>query len=547
MKNSLQLWIHKYNTILIVAIVIMLQMFVAALYMNNKQGMFIDEFYCYAGAHNALLYSQGEPEFRVSTDENWYNTWNSKEDFLRYFEVRGDESILRHSPAELKSKLKTNVLYYILLNVVESLQPDPAQTKWSGFILNSFFFVIHQIVFFLIGKEIFCDKRKAMVPMIIYGFSAGGITLYTYIRFYLMKSLLCLLIAYFHIKLFKWRNIRGIITAFTVSGVAVLLIWSVQPYIVLYAASAVFVFIIICLANRDYKFVLKYLGIGCAGAVAVVLFMPQTMSLLMHYASTDIGMETINNFLRRPREEYWSYFVYYFMKTLSHVAEGVYNVAAILIILAIVGYVQKRRGKIQWRKVEYLTPKAFYMVGVSVCYFLLNCRIQYSQSYRYMSCSYAGFCVGMAVLLVLVLDLCQVQRRGAVICAVVVSGLFFTCSRSYVDEMFPEAYETREQLAQHPEAANVYVIPAEFRRDFYMDTYCMNPGSKIYMLSVWQTDTVDYAFLEEANGAGLFLWLPSYADDYFTKKQIEQFILHSDYKNCKPAFETFQSDVYYLY
>lgn len=550
MKNKVRYWVREHDGMILLVFLILAQMLVAAFYMHNKQGMYIDEFYCYEGAHNAVIHVRGEQGFRVSENEDWYNTWNTKEDFMRNFEVRGEESVLHYPLKEWKSVIKTQNPYYVLLNIVESLQSDPTQTKWSGYALNSVIFVLHQLVFYLIGREIFHAKKKALMPMLIFGFSAGGITLYTFIRFYLLKSLLCLIIAYVHIRLLQRQNIGRIIATYIVTGLAMLPVLKNQPYIVLYAASAVFIFIILCLLRKDFKFVLRYIGVGCLIAALAAFTLRGIIAMLLKYAQSEIGVMTIDNFLHRSLGEYWIYFRYYFMKTLSHVAEGVYNIALVCLFLAVVWFVQKRKGRIQRNRPVYMAAPACYMVGVSLCYFVINCRIQYSNSsYRYMSCSYAGFCLGIAVLLVWILDICGVGggRRGIVIGAIVLSGLFFTYSRNYVDDMYPEAVDTRATLAEHPKAANVYIIPREYRRDFYMDTYCMSAGTKIYMLSIWETDEIDYTLFDKLQGEGFFLWLPSYWPDRALKNEVEQILVHIDYKDYERVYGTFQSEIYYLY
>lgn len=554
MKNKVQYLSKKYKNILIFICVIALQLIVAAFYMNSKQFMYIDEYYSYEGAHNALLYRFGEDGFRLSTDDEEYYKWHTKEYFLSHFEVRGDESILQHSPAELKSILKTKNVYYILLNIAESFQSNPAFTKWTGFVLNCIIFVFHQIVFYLVGREIFQDKRKAMFPMILFGFSAGGISLVTFIRVYLLKSLLCLLIVYFHMKLLTWQNIWGIILAYGVTGIAVLLIWGFQPYIVLYAASAVFVFMIVCLVNKKYKLLLRYVAAGCMGALAVVLFMPQIMSRLLSYAASDVGVSAINSFLRRPIIEYGAYFKYYFWKALSHSADGVYNIAAILIILAVLWWVQKQKGKVQWKKFEYFNQKAYFIVSTSLCYFITGCGIFDAEAYRYMSCIYAGLCVGMAILVEWILDSCQVRAYAAVLCAVVLSGLFVGYIKGYVDDMNWETSYMRDELARDPTASNLFILYDKeedgIPKQYYRNGFLMNDGTKYYMLKPEDIESTDYSFLADTGGTGVFCWFPIYywvwTDDW-TSHEMEQILVHTDYKNYEKVFSTIYFNVYYIY
>lgn len=547
MKNKVKYCLKRYNIVWILLFVIVVQLMVASLYMNSKQLMHIDEFYCYEGAHNVLLHGFGEPEYYLHTDDEWHNAWHTKEEFMELLEVRGDESILSHSLTKLNSDLKIKNIYYILLNITESFQSDPAMTKWSGFILNSIIFVLHQIVLYLIGWEIFRDKKKALLPMIIYGFSAGGITLIVYIRFYLLKSLMCLLIAYIHLKLLEWRNVWGIIAAYGVTAAAVLLIWYFQPHIVLYASSAVFVFMIACCIIKDYKLLLKYVGVGCTGVVAIMLFVPNVLGRIKSNASSDIGVQTISNFLHRSLKWYAIVFKFFFVKAISHVAGGVYTITAAGVMLAVIWYIQNRKEKVKWKKPDYFNLKSFYVISVSTCYFLVFCKIIHTLIYRYMSCIYPGFCVGIAILLEWILESCRVRRRGAVVCAVVLMGLFFGYMRNYVDEIYPEASEMWEEAARYPDADNLFVGIEADEHQYYRDGYLINDGTRMYKVNWEDIENVDFSFLDGLDGEGFLCWLPIGWDDELTQHRMEEILARTDYKEFERAFITYHSNVYYVY
>lgn len=547
MTKKVQCWIRKYDTVLFFVVIVALQLIVALFYMNSKQHMHVDEFLCYEGAHNVFLHGFGEQGYYLYSNEEWFNTWHTKEEFMGLFEVQGDESILNHSPMELKSNLKIKNIYYILLNIVESFQLDPTMTKWSGFVLNSIIFVMHQIVLNLIGWEIFRDKRKALLPMIIYGFSAGAISLIIYIRFYVLKSLMGLLIAYIHLKLLEWRNVWGIIAAFGVTIAAVQLIWYFQPHIVLYAASAVFVFMIVCCIKKDYKFLLKYVCVGCIGAVALVLFVPNVLARLANNASSDIGVQTISNFLHRSLKWYVIASKVSLIKVVSHVAGGVYTIAAVGVMLAVIWYIQNRKEKVKWKKPEYLNLKAFYMICTSICFFLVFCKMTHAAAYRYMSCIYPGFCVGIAILLEWVMESCRLRRRGAVVCTVVSIGLFFGYTRNYVDEIYPEASEMWEEAAGYQDADNLFIGTEEDHHQYYRDGYLTNDGTRIYKVNWEDIENVDFSFLDELEGEGFLCWLPIGWGDEATQRRMEWILVRTDYKEFERAFTTYNSNVYYVY
>lgn len=538
---------EKHKTKAIFIIVLILQIMVAAFYMNSKQFMHCDELFCYEGAHNAMLYRFGDVKFRLLTDEGWWNAWHTREEFMEHFEVRGDESILSHSLTEVKGSLKTNNIYYILLNIAVSLQNDPAMTKWSGFMLNIIFFILHQILLFLIGKEIFHDKRKALLPMIIYGFSAGAISLIVYIRFYVLKSLLCLLIAYIHIKLMERQNLWGVIAAYVVTGLAMLALYGNQPYIVIYMALAVFVFMITCLICRQYKLLLKYIGAGFVGVLAVVLLVPTVTSRLLGYAESEYGVTAINNFFKGSIRDYVKWAFYYGRDILHHTTAGIYGAILLMIMFAVIWYLQKRKGKLQWKKLEYLNAKACFMIGTSICYYIIFCKVIFTVEYRYVSCIYPGICVGIAVFLDWLLEFASIRKRGIAICAVVLAGLLICHIKGYIYEIYPEAADMREELAKYPDADNVYVFRDPYIGQYYRDGYLSNEGTRQYLMDPDDIDSIDYGFLDELNGAGFLCWFPFALSDEEIDSTLNHILSHTMYADCKKMLTTYECDVYYVY
>lgn len=548
MSDKLLRRLKMYKTEFFLVVIIVLQILAAALYMRDKQFLHVDELLSFEGAHNMTLYQFGDPKYWLDSDEEWRDAWHTKEEFMRHFEVRGDESLLKHPLSEWGQVIKNKNFYYILINLMTSFQTSPAMTKWTGFALNGIILFIHQVMLYVVGKEVFGDRKKALLPVILYGFSAGALTLVTFIRVYLLKSFLCLLIAYIHVKLLSWRNLWGIVAAYGITGVSVLLIWGNQPYIVLYAVSAAFVFMLACLVQKEFRLLLKYAGVGGVGGVTVILFMKDITGQLLSYARSDYGVATITNFLKRPIKDYMVFLKFYFMKTLSHTAGGIYTIIAVAIVLAVIWRFRSRRETVRWEKFKYFNIKLYYIVGISICYFVINCRIQSVKEYRYMSCIYPGLCIGIAALLEWVLDSCRVQRRFAVISCIVLISVCVGYWRGYVDEMYHEVPQMREKLAQFPQTDNLFITPIEEeRRQYYRDGYLSNDNTRLYLLSADDVDATDYKFLEQLHGKGFLCWLPILWNDAADKRALDQILLYTDYKEYETAFTTYQSEVYYVH
>ena len=561
--NNIRSAAKKYSTWIILVSVIFLQLLVAAFYMNIKQFYFVDELCCYEGAHNIMLYSfqQYGPPFRLDNSSDAFYKWIPKSEFMQHFEVRGEERLLAHSLYDIRQNIKIKNTYYIMFNLLLSLWPNAEFTKWSGYALNAIIFIAHQIVLYLIGLEVFKDKKNALLPMILFGFSAGAITLTIFIRFYLFMSLLCLLIAYGHMILLKRKNVRNIITAFAITAMAILSLYGNQPFIVLYAASAMFIFGIVCLLEKEYKFLLKYIGIGLAGVAVVLAFAPSVVSRLLSMAESAQGIWIIRNLLRKPLGEYAHHIRFYFMKTLSHVTAGVYGIAAVVLLLLIVWIIQGRK-KIRINKPVYFSFYALFIVGVSVCYFLINTRIQWGETYRYMTCVYAGLCVGIAVLLKWIMESCKLRYQNIILCAVVIIGLVISYWRGYVDETYLWLAGVKQCLAEYEGIDNIFyskpldsdIQPTESPNRYYLDGVMMNDNTRMYLMEPEDLDEVDYSFIADTYDKGILCWLPlSWEEDIGMRDYaLDQILSHTDYNEYRKVFETdyyYQpgSSVYYVY
>lgn len=558
MRSKIFKWIQAKETGLLFILVIVLQLMVSAFYMNSKQFYMVDEIFCYEGAHNAMLhkFSSNKTPYRLDHGLDAYYEWITRGEFMEHFEVRGEEKILSHSLPDIRRNLKSNNIYYMLLNIVVSCQSDPAFTKWSGYVLNAIIFVIHQIVLYQIGFSVFKDRRKALLPVFLYGFSAGGITAVVFIRFYLLKSLLCMLMAYVHIRLLEWRNMKGVITAFAVTAAATLCLWKRQPYLVLYAASAMFIFCIACLVIKEYKLLLSYAAVGAAGIVGIVLVFPDVWERFVSYTQKDIGVATISNFVRRPLKEYADYLGFYFMKVLSHTTAGIYGVILVALLLLLVWLWQGRK-QVRCTKAENLSVQAAcYMAGVTACYFLINSRIQEVKEYRYMICIYAGISVLTAVLIEGILESCKIQYRSAVICGVALIGFIVSYTKGYVDEIYPELGEARECLAEYQGVDSLFIKPKDSVVRYYTDAFMIfefNPDSRMYLMEPGDVETADYTFLEEADGQGILCWIPVEWEQENPDQRdriLDAVLVRSEYGGYDKLFETeeeYGSSVYYMH
>lgn len=252
--------------ICLMTIIMMLQFVVASYFCMQKQGFHYDEYYSY--------YSSNVTYGLVPTDREWKDVDEIRSEFrvlegegFRYGLVKTMQSFDVHPP-----------LYYMVLHTVCSLFPG-VFSKWFGLGINLFFFVICYWMMAKIAWHIFKgNKQMTMISCLLFGFQVGVLSGITFIRMYMMLTMLCLAITIWHIPV--WSN--GI--KLNVKNALVLFGLVLAGFLTHYY-FAVFLFFLAaytCLYNwwvrRDLKASVVYGSVVCAGMAAAVLLYPACLS-----------------------------------------------------------------------------------------------------------------------------------------------------------------------------------------------------------------------------------------------------------------------------
>lgn len=544
---------RKYAVGIMLTVIILLQLAVAAFYMDKKQYFNCDELFSFEGAHNAMLYpfnSNGLP-YRLDHSLSAYYKWIPKSDLMRHFEVWGEERLLAHSLKDICHNIKVHNTFYIMLNIVLSFRTSGTFTKWYGYALNAIIFLAHQIVLYLMGREIFKNRKQAFLAVILYGFSAGGITTTVFIRFYLLMSLFCMLIAYAHIHLINCKNIKNIVMAFVVTGTTTLSLYENQPYIMLYAAMAILIFGVICLIQKSYKFLFKYIGIGLAIAVLVLIFEPGILQRVRGMAQSSWGIEAIEALFERPLKEYIEYLVFFFTKSLAHITAGIYGILAIAVIIVGAWIIQGRNH------IRFLGPNmpisALYIILVALAYFFVNARIQSAFEYRYMTCIYVGWCVCAVVVLEWLLGVFKICHCWAVYGLMVAVMLIISYQREYVDEVYPNISAALQQMEKkYANVDSLFIKPKDSVVRLYYDGVSINDGTSLYLMEPDDLETADYTFVEDTYDNGMLVWIPILweEDPEYRNRVLDTVLVRTEYKSYDKLFETeptYGSSVYYMH
>lgn len=549
-KSMRERLVQKKYVILFVLIIIA-QIAVMAYYENSKQFYHIDEIYSFESAHNVMLYSHDEEGFRIYNQDKWYNQWHSKEEFMEHFEVQGDQSLLNHSIKEIVTGRKSGILYECALNIMCSLLGKTEPNKWSGFILNCILFFILQVMIFKMAYYIMQTKAGAMVAVILFGFSAGAISLVLYVRFYYLCLLSAAFISYFHLRLWNCKKNWQMIIYLAGVAIAGVAVYSCQPYIMTYLGSTIIAFILMGILSKKYKLILKYVALLVAGTVCVGIVRFEIFLNVLSMANSDFGQSAIEGLLHRQWEKNYEYMKYFFLKLLSHVGAGIIGTVVILILLLTIFFSTRIKRDIK-KHIEFQNAEMVgILIATAVIFFLLQCRLLEAMAYRYMSYYYPIISVLFASGIVFVLQNSALKKRYVCffIAIIVVLQLGFGYSKQYVDEIYPEAREMKEILAGYQECDSVLFIEARHAHQYYRDGFLVPDGTDFCAVESLDALKMDYDFMDRENGRPILCWFPKFdwnneEDDY---RALDRIVNVTQYSSYFKILETYQSTVYYLY
>lgn len=541
---------QKKYAILFVLIIIA-QIAVMTFYEKSKQFYHIDELYTFEYAHNVMPVEKNEGNFRIHKQESWYNQWHSKDEFIKHFEVQGDDSILHYSLRDFLQNKQTKNIYYIAMNIASSFQRKAEPSKWTAFYLNVVIFCISQIYIYKIAYEITLNKRKALLAVGVYGFSAGAISLTLYVRFYDLCLLSAILITYFHIKI--WRSEKIWKMALNLMGVAlaVLMVYANQPYVMTYTACTGLAYVLCCLIYKSKNRLLPYIGLIAGASGISYILLPEVWESVMTMADSGFGREAIANLKGRGLEEYNEYITYYFEKLLTHTLAGGKGTILIgLIFIAVVIYSLATK-KIKINVEKYDNKIVLMLAFTAFLFFAFQCKLLGNMEYRYMSYYYPIICILASIGMNKIFDISCIKKTYIclILCFISIIQITVIYCKGYVDELYPGAYEMKNVLTDYSHCDSVLFIEARHPHQYYRDAFLVPDGTEFCAVESLDAMDMDYSFLNREEGEPILCWFPNFSwnneeDNY---KALDKIVNETEYSSYYKILETYQSKVYYLY
>ncbi|AOZ95487.1 hypothetical protein [Butyrivibrio hungatei] len=185
------------KTIAIMSAILVVQVLGIILWACQKDNFYWDEYYTLERAH--YVSEKNENDHYIIDDDRFnYNTWIDAKVVRDTLIVDDKSSVLYDDFFLTLSKLFKTNSYSVLLNIITYVIAPGKITYWPSVILNIILFILNQIVLFCLSKNIFHDDFWGYTVISFYGFSALCISMTTFVRFYMLATLMTTMFTFLH-------------------------------------------------------------------------------------------------------------------------------------------------------------------------------------------------------------------------------------------------------------------------------------------------------------------------------------------------------------
>lgn len=263
--------------IILLSLVLLMHVGLSVYYGNQKEGFHLDEIY-------SFTYASGyKDEIKL---ENSYNKWLDTE----YFLDRVAQFRHRFSYLTLLDGFKAGYMnsYYIVLHTFgsfyfESIEHVNPLTffetyKWFALIPNILISCLTLVFIYLFLNKMFRNKILSLIACVFWALSPAAITNVMYIRNYVLKTLLCVILMYTIALIDEKPNSK---TGYSLFSSILFIGILTHPYFLVFAFFASFFYTLILFIKRHWLPLIKYIVANAISLIAPLLISPSYYSTIM--------------------------------------------------------------------------------------------------------------------------------------------------------------------------------------------------------------------------------------------------------------------------
>lgn len=551
MKEKIKI---KMNLTLILFVVITLMQLVVIIHFGStKSGLFTDEVYSYglANSHYVPFLNPGS-----ALDYGDHSGWVKSDYFTSYIEVNKNDRFSYGSVYYNQANDVHPPFYYYLLHTVCSFFPD-SYSKWYGIGLNIPIFILCNIVLYYLSKYILKDEKLALLPCLLWGFSAAGISNILYIRMYLLLTFFMLILALWHIQLIKAEKIRvkhiiQLLLIVSLGGIT-------HYYFYMFAFFVAVGYGIYFLFSKSFKKLFLYCVTMLGGVMLAVLMFP---ACLEHVFSGYRGTETRSNLFNSNLDQFkgfgdiinQSFFggliipfllvclvicIIFIIVKLMFAFKNVNGEKKRIRDIFIVQKSDETENQINERLVNgfvvLFACLMFTLISVKVSPFIIN-RYLYP-AYPFYAIYFLFVLVGVAKLIIKNKNI--VFYTSAII---LLTMAILSINRSNIEFQYLDAPHFVEMAQKNSDKDCVYIYDNLQWYDTYINLFCLSKYDEVYFLYKEDIDTIsDVLEKRDTKDNGLVIYLPESMDEGEKENLLTKAIEKSQYKACNYLFNYYSS------
>lgn len=504
-----------------VTIIILIQCFVVIFWASKKERFNVDEVFSYEGAKSGGYGKQ----YWDNDIENFYGKNYTKSDFEEHITINS-EDLLIQKPAELCDALVHRNTYYTMLNLAATFTAGKL-TKWTGIGLNLIFFVLMQIIFYRFTLRRCNSFRCAILAILLYGFSAGGISTVLYMRCYMILTLLLMLACFCYVKCIEgddWRYKLLYLICALINGVACV---KIHPFGMLFFAIMSCGMIVYILIYKYDKRLLVGLGImAIIGIPICTIYVMRNMSNLVEVFKGSVGGITGKELILRSKCVFEIISEHLWYKSLF------FTIIAITIVYSVV---KKRR-----QKENNSSKKLGIILGLSICCYLIILILGGALAWKYVCITYPF----IFWLWIFFSDIQKFSQKAFVTLCVVLFGITgISYYNRNISELFLGELSAERFFEEKYGDVNGVMIHADTAGEnwLYEAAYLWPQNANVNVQILSAMRDVNKLDIQQNEDDEILLWLTI---DYDNKEVIELFMEKTPFRQYEMVYMTDSLRVY---
>ncbi len=180
---------YNKNKYVILIVITLIQILLMVYWGTRKENLYWDEYFTMERAHYA---ADNTPiDHHIDTDKDYeFNKWQplslvNDTLIVTQENTSFNDSFLRNLQKMFKAKS-----YSVMLNMCTYLISPGIKSIWPSIILNIIFFVLNQVLLYILALRLTHNSLVSLLTTVFYGFSSMCFSMTVFVRFYMLATFL---------------------------------------------------------------------------------------------------------------------------------------------------------------------------------------------------------------------------------------------------------------------------------------------------------------------------------------------------------------------